>query len=74
MTDYSADMDAADLRKQQLIGAQRNNALQGLVYQGQVQDNQDKQSDNALIRASHVEAKGNQDVLLGILRVHSASD
>lgn len=53
VADYMGDMDAQDLRRQQLVGAQRQNALAALVAQQQQQTMQDAAAKRNALQAAY---------------------
>lgn len=73
VADYQAEGDAADLRRQQLIGAQRQNALASLVAQQQQQTMAETAADNERVRQAYADAGGDQNRLLSILRGPTAT-
>lgn len=73
VADYQAEGDAADLRRQQLIGAQRQNALASLVAQQQQQTMAETAADNERVRQAYAETGGDQNRLLSILRGPTAT-
>ena len=70
VADFASEMDAQDLRRQQLVGAERQNALASLVAQQQIQQMSDAAADrNALQRiASGWSAETAPDARIAALR------
>ena len=71
IADYQAEDDNRALRREQLAGAQRNNALADLTAQQTRQTMEDQQRSNALIQAAYRSAQPGEgdDALIGRLQL-----
>jgi hypothetical protein len=68
VNDYMAEMDGADLRREQLTGARRQNALQALVAQDTMDQRRIAGEDRARLRDLAGQSGGDTNKLIQLLR------
>lgn len=68
ITERMADLDAQDIRREQLVGARQQNALQALAMRKQIDADAQARDDQNILRNLYAESGGDQNKLIDLAR------